>query len=476
MSMAGSTLYKRMKRDRDDLDTQRGTAASDLGTLQSKTNALIQAQADDLRTCAQSLLAAMPLSGARAPKILTQFRRRVEEILQRREAEIQSVARKKIATDAALEDLVPRYHAADQALRQAETDLRVRRTQALTELSASAPQAARLIEIDRLSEQAARIAERQAHAEGECARKLPAYEQNPLFSYLRARWPQGRVVQQGLFGVLDAWVARLCAFDRNFAHHQRLVQAPVLLGQHADWVGTHLKEAKAVVAQAEASATATPDFVQADVSVAQLRTARDGLKARLKAAQGDHERIDAEVRTLASGQDAHSQKALAVLTEALAACSSRERVELAGATPGGEDDSAIGRIHARQAEIERLQAEGKQQAAELAVLEERLDRATQACSKFRRKSYDDTYARFGERAGSDDLWNGFLLGQVTQSVLFQTFDRHHTDTTPAPSYSSYSSSSSSSSSSSDWGSSSSSSSFSSDSSSGGGGFSTDSSF
>ena len=85
----------------------------------------------------------------------------------------------------------------------------------------------------------------------ECERKLPAYDQQPLYAYLlKAGYGEPRYRGSGLTRTMDDWIARLCNYRENRVSQLALLGMRDELTRRRDMLGAQLEHCEQVIAAA----------------------------------------------------------------------------------------------------------------------------------------------------------------------------------------------------------------------------------
>ncbi|KIU53651.1 hypothetical protein QV12_04580 [Pseudomonas putida] len=310
----------------------------------------------------------------------------------------------------------------------------------------------------------------------ECADKLPMFDRNPIYHFLRDRdfgteqYRLGRISRW-----LDGWLARQVDYNGNRSNELNLLN----MQQRNEALQL---ERDAHIAALEQSTGQQLADAQQQAGMEPLREAHKALYKQTVASKQQANDIHAQLTAFTHNQDPHYLRARQWLTDQLQAKSIEQLLEQVKKTPDTADDQIalqLQRLYPQVDGVERALAEARQTHG---LAQQSYDRAKELERALRTDFFRDDGYQYKATLGIERLLSDYMTRDVTLSYLVGTI-REHRELVPrvAVERSSYSSSSSgsswsSSSSSNSSSSSSSSGGFSSSDSSGGGGFRTSDSF
>lgn len=263
----------------------------------------------------------------------------------------------------------------------------------------------------------------------ECEEKLPAFEQDNRYLYLR-RSGFGTDVyrRRGLFRVLDRWVARQCNYLENRASEQALISMREANETRFASLTADHDEAKAVVRGMFQKALE-------DAGVPGLEARLEGNQDVLKAKKADASRLQRLLQAFAAKADARYQDAVKLLSDTLGRHDAGELQGMAEATQDKADDDAAREIETIQLRLNQVRASIPRLRLEVEEAEASYDRA----KRLERELDDARYSssRYMYRSGLDlqDLLTGYMAGALSQRDVVSEVDSHRERVyTPEPSY------------------------------------------
>lgn len=274
---------------------------------------------------------------------------------------------------------------------------------------------------------AAAIAERAAAklemAEEDRRKKGAPYERDPLFSYLWTRkfgMPGYR--GWGLVRLLDAWVARLCRYDRARPNYARLIELPQRLAEHLDFVRGAAEREAAILHEMEERALEKDGGAALRAHMETERRALESIDADLEARETAYaELVDQRARVI-SGKSGPLADALQFLKREMSDAELPDLRVLAAETETPRDDALVRElIGLRTQELEyEMESEALSAAADRA---RRLTRDLEYVRRqFKRAHYDQPGSQFPRR-GIGLLIAQFLQGAMTRDLLWRKIRR-----------------------------------------------------
>ena len=268
-----------------------------------------------------------------------------------------------------------------------------------------------------------------ARADAARTEKLAAFRSDPLFSYLSDRFygtPQ--YASRGVFAALDAWVARLIAYDKSAGIYGAINELPRRLREHAEQLQERARAAAADVASMESIA----------IDSAGGRTAREAIEAlapRIEALDLEHvvlqDRRDAAILArseLAHGGQLHAT-ALGELEELLEQPPLRPLLAEARLDPGEAETSVLGQVDDLIQRLKDETAEAEEYAEQLRILSGRRRDLEDIQYEIRLRGLDNPHVRFADDRLVQERLNEFLRGGLTAAAYWdqwrqsQSWDR-----------------------------------------------------
>ncbi|MGY2235509.1 hypothetical protein ACW9ID_10860 [Pseudomonas gingeri] len=182
----------------------------------------------------------------------------------------------------------------------------------------------------------------------ECRAKLPAFQVDPFYLYLKGRgFGTDHYSGRAPWRSLDRWLARLCNFTENQASERTL-----LAMQEANEAASWQRDANRGIHEAEVERLRHAVVSGSDMSAMQVRRqqAQQAVDAGKAQANAIHERLQPFV----TRQDSYFVKASELLAQQLADMSHVTLERLAGQTTGLEDDELVLRIRDLRTELDEL--------------------------------------------------------------------------------------------------------------------------
>lgn len=252
----------------------------------------------------------------------------------------------------------------------------------------------------------------------ECRRKLPAFQVDPFYLYLKARgFGTDGYSTWALWRTLDRWLAKLCNFAENHASERTL-----LAMQEANEAASWQRDTHRGVQEAELARLQQEILATVDLSILQKRRqqAQQALDAGKAGANALHERLDQFVNR----QDKYFAKASSLLATQLAEMSNVTLERLAGQTTGVEDDQLVLHLRDLRTELDELRVR-------IPLLEMRCRDATsdyERAKKLERDLQADDHVsgqyHYSEDIDLQKLMAGFMEGGISMDQVQQLVERN----------------------------------------------------
>lgn len=415
MARRGRDVYEDLDRS---LTQARGEVDRAGTALQKATAEIEKIRADEVREL--SKLAGVRLGELEAHRItegLDRADRRALQLLERKRAAIEGVARSIAESERLQQELAAERTGARQARDRALAthDEQVEATRA--RVSATEEHEFQSSRVEAAVGQASRAEEKAQQAEVDRREKGRSYEESKLFSYLwdrRYRFPEYRANR--VSRALDDWVAGLCRYERYHRDYAMLLEIPKRLRSHADQLRQIATTETEALQKIERDALAA-DGVPALAEALESREAElAAIEKRIDEEEQRHAGLVAERAVLESGRDDSTVEALTTLGLQLESEDVATLRADAARTDSREDDALVANIASLRSRSQSLQAE----------LEPLRDRQRDALSalrnledlrrRFRQHGYDAADSVFDSSFDISDLLGGLLRGALVGDV------------------------------------------------------------
>ena len=296
------------------------------------------------------------------------------------------------------------------------------------------------LEQQRVAQESERVAvhadEKATLSEQEQDSKGESYRSDPLFMYLFNRsygTPAYRA--RGLTRWLDGKVARLIGYHDARPNYARLLDLPVRLREHAEFVGAQADEEFERLKELDEQA-------RAQAGIPELETRRDAITdsiaavdAEIESAAEANQGLLAEAETFATGQDPQFQQAITYLSSEFGRDDIKTLRQEALTTPFPDDDVIV-------AQLLDLEAERTSQAQSVAEFKKvaeanraRLGELEQIRREFTKRQYDVPGSTFSNGTMVATVISQLLMGALSKESFWNVLQQQRrynpprTDTT-----------------------------------------------
>jgi len=283
--------------------------------------------------------------------------------------------------------------------------------------------------------------------QGEASKKLPAFENNKIFSYLlknsygTTQYNRGDLIKR-----LDSWVAEKVNFRKNKECYDFLKSMPEMMKQEVAGRQEELDEVVFEMEEIESTVEKQYRLPEIVARARKLMSQRQTLMEKDKKEDEQYlfyvkKREDMDNKK--GSYHAHAvQKIKSFLDgEQIGDLKSRARQ-----TRGTEDDKIVDRIDYIDNEMQKLKDKAKDVRFERDTISKRLGEFRKIEKRFRSKNYNGSYSSFSSGFDINTLLIGYMIGKITSDDINRQIDSsQHTKTPSYHSSSSYSGSHSSSS-------------------------------
>ena len=255
---------------------------------------------------------------------------------------------------------------------------------------------------------ARRADEKASQAEADLASKGKPYQQDSIFMYLwQRRYMMTDYRANRIMRSLDNWVARLINYKKARADYHMLNELPLRLREHAVQAAEEAKRQQQSEKALQRQAAEKDGIGALQAALEKAEKQLQQVNDEIESSEKRHQEQLRQKADFAAGEDAYTQKAIAVLAAELKREDTIELYRRAQATPHPEDDTIVMDLHNLQKEhksvSDRLSALKTDQQQQRHALEE----LTKLRSRFRRSNYDARYSSFPA-----NLSIGILLGEI----------------------------------------------------------------
>lgn len=386
------------------------SARRDLKRLDNELQETSQAAARNRGQQAQALshLADMRLDAVRRGEIVEKLDstdREVKTLLEQRRSAVATLGERISDAGMALDDLEVRRDSLhgevdDAALVLAEREAAVQNI--LAEGEAFQLQFERTRQADAISVSAAEKAEL---AIADRRKKGEPFEEDELFMYL---WRRGYGTSEyranPLARLLDAWVARLCAYQQARPNYWMLLEIPKRLRIHADRARDEADNELDQLQELEEQAAQQGDVPDARSTLADAEQRQDEVDRKIETAETELNDLLIEQGRYSAGDDDYIEGCRRLFANAMQQKNISDLTRLALATMTVEDDTLVG-------ELRDLRGKDDELAAELRENRNRQHehmRRVQELEKVRRDFKNNRY---------DDLRSGFDNGDMIVRMI-----------------------------------------------------------
>lgn len=281
-------------------------------------------------------------------------------------------------------------------------------------------------EVRRLEARVAASEKRLEAARRERDDRIPAYEEDPFFSYLlRRRHGTATAAGNPVTRSLDSWVAKVFQYDDARAKYDFLQALP----DHAAAVLAEdragLAEAAPPLAALEARvidrAGLTPVLERGD----RLYAERDEARRALREAETALHELTDELAALQDERGSYYESAIDGLEAYLEGRTVDELVAMARATGDARDDVLVAELGEIDARLGRLRADLAARNAKRARLDDRLAGLERIRDRFEADDWNGGRSRFDDGLDINALLLGYIAGTHSSGHVHRVLGRNH---------------------------------------------------
>ena len=361
-------------------------------------------------TAAGRLVNSLDAGERRAVQILDDYRLRIANTTERRDALFKEVASAQAARNAAAK-LVEEALAAVESLRT-EAEGKVQAVAAWQEAKATSDQASAV---------ASEAEKKAANAEAELGAKRKPYDEDPLFIYLWQRGFGTSRYQSGNFvRVMDRVVADFIGFANVRPNYAALIEIPLRLREHAT-----AQRAAAAERLAALSAIERRAMVEAGIEPKEraLNEARHKLAAEDRTLEDKAtllRKTDEERTTLVSGgSNPTYEEALTTIASADAKDQIAALYLEARRTATPADDAIVRKVEAIDGQLGKTEAQLAELRSTAQDLAKRRVEIERVRDRFRGAGYDHPHGTFGNDRDIADALGRTMAGTIAGQILWQ---------------------------------------------------------
>jgi hypothetical protein len=417
-------------------DEQKRTRALD-AQMSKANDRLLQLDATRSKELQQlARLRLQHLGGGAIEQRLDDADRQVMALLEERTADYNALQQRLTALERQRDDLERERDAAAEAVERAAKSIDDAEAATQARLRAD-PEYQRALQRARDAERVAVHADEKATlSEQEQDAKGKAYRDDPLFMYLwKRRYGTSEYRAGGgpfapLLRWLDGKVARLIGYADARPNYARLLEIPLRLREHAEYVGAVADAELEELTRRDAQGRIDDGIPRLEAQRDEAQQALDEVEARITALAEDYQALLARLEQFAKGEDERFQQAVAFLTSELGREDLQSLRHDALATPFPQDDVIVARLLDLESERERT-------AATVAELKQTAERNRGRVrdletlrKEFTQRQYDAPGSNFPDGAVIATLLGQFLSGLLTRDTLWRVLEQQRRYTPP----------------------------------------------
>jgi uncharacterized membrane protein YgcG len=346
----------------------------------------------------------------RAVQVLDDYRRRITNITERREALLKEAAEVRTVRDAAAKE-VEEALAAVEAVR-ADVEAKVQAEEEWRQAKTAS---------DAANAVASEAEKKAASSEAELGAKKRPYDDDPLFIYL---WQRGfgtrRYQSSNFVRLVDRMVADFIGFGDVRPNYAALIEIPLRLREHASAKRTESEARLAALSDVERRAMVEAGIEPKEQVLAEARERLAAADATLEEKLSQLSQIDAERNAIVSGgTNPAYEQALATI----AAADAKDQIATlyleARRTPPLEDDAIVKKLEAIDGQIAKADAEVADLRKTAKDLARRRLEIEQVRDRFRGAGYDHPHGTFGNDDQIAEALRRTLGGAIGGGILWE---------------------------------------------------------
>lgn len=349
-------------------------------------------------------------------QVLALFRRRAESLAK--------LKQELDAAEKARDELEGNRASLADALERKATEIDEMEAAVQERLKTDAPYQAQVKKAHEAERVAVHADEKATQSEQEQEAKGASYRADPLFMYLYQRgFGTTEYRRGGLVRWLDGRVARLIDYHDARPNYARLLEIPVRLREHAEFVGAQADEEFAKLKQLDAKAREEAGLGRLEAELVEAEKRLAAADEEISKAAAAYQKKLTQAERYATGEDEEFQQAVSFLASEF----SREDVQTlrreALSTPFPDDDLIVARLL-------DLEAQRKRQAQSLDELKlvaeanrNRVSELEKVRREFTQRHYDAPGTSFANGAMVATVISQLVMGALTTDAFWRVMQQ-----------------------------------------------------
>ena len=267
--------------------------------------------------------------------------------------------------------------------------------------------------------------ERIAEIKQEAADKLPAYEKNRLFRYLRDRgFGTAEYKKKGLTRTLDRWVAKMVKYGRSKRSYDFLKVTPELMAAEVTRRREQFNALMDQLEAIEAEISQEVGLTQVWQEGQQLGDQRDDLVDALDKLEEQFNKHHHELLALEGTQNEFYHEGVGEMKKFLSDMEHSWLEHQSRSTPERQDDELVAEIGWLNAKLDDARHQSNELMREQRNWDDRASGLQDVMHRFRRADFDSRRSMFSDEFDVERHVGGFLRGEVGREQLWSAMRRH----------------------------------------------------
>lgn len=267
--------------------------------------------------------------------------------------------------------------------------------------------------------------ERIAEIKQEASEKLPAYEKNRLFRYLRDRGfgtPQYK--KKGMTRTLDRWVAKMVKYGRSKRSYDFLRVTPELMAAEVTRRREQFNVLMEQLEGIEAGISEEVGLTRVMHEGQQLGDERDQLVDELAKLEDQFNQHHHELRGLEGTQNEFYREGVSEMKKFLSEMEHSWLEHQSRRTPDRQDDELVAEIGWLNEKMDEAQRRSRELMREQRNWDNRASGLQDVMHRFRRADYDSRRSMFSDDFDVERYVGGYLRGDVDREELWSAMRRN----------------------------------------------------